>query len=66
MLAALEYMYRRPDLIVECEHVLSRALGNSEEDLWVISLLRVYVVFVLTIIQKSFFQPRFTSLFNSP
>ncbi|KXN89959.1 Mediator of RNA polymerase II transcription subunit 5 [Leucoagaricus sp. SymC.cos] len=33
VLSALEYIYRRPDLIVKCEHILSRATGNSEDDL---------------------------------
>ncbi|XP_006454397.1 hypothetical protein AGABI2DRAFT_214397 [Agaricus bisporus var. bisporus H97] len=33
MSAALEYIFRRPDLVIECEHVLSRASGHSEDDL---------------------------------
>ncbi|KAL9716176.1 hypothetical protein Ac2012v2_000621 [Leucoagaricus gongylophorus] len=33
MLSALEYIYRRPDLIVECEHILSRATSSPEDDL---------------------------------
>jgi hypothetical protein len=38
MSSALEYIYRRPDLIVKCEHILSRAGGNSEDDLYVVPL----------------------------
>ncbi|KAJ3568067.1 hypothetical protein NP233_g5948 [Leucocoprinus birnbaumii] len=33
MTSALEYIYRRPDLIVECEHILSHATGSSDDDL---------------------------------
>ncbi|KAF5355994.1 hypothetical protein D9756_003825 [Leucocoprinus leucothites] len=33
MSSALDYIYRRPDLIVECEQILSQATGNSDEDL---------------------------------
>ncbi|KAF9453745.1 hypothetical protein P691DRAFT_693777 [Macrolepiota fuliginosa MF-IS2] len=32
VLTALEYIYRRPDLMVQCDQILSQAGGHSEDD----------------------------------